>query len=143
MRGIWRRIRESKGQSLVEFALVVPVLCLIFMGVFDFGWILHKQITMDNATRAAARRGAVGEDTDSMIQLVQDSIYFPVTEDQITVDVLDTNHASIGNDEDRTPDNYVVVEIDIYDVELMTPLRNLVPDMYSIHLKSRAEFLIE
>jgi hypothetical protein len=143
LRRILKPIKISRGQTLVEFALVVPVLCLLFCGIFDFGLILHRQITMDNASRAAARRGAVGVDTPTMVQLVKDSVYFPLTDDQIEVAVLDQYHIDTGTPDDRTPDNYIVVEITLVDVQLVTPLRNLVGSIGQIDLNSRAEFLIE
>ena len=97
LRKLFRKIRPRKGQSILEFAMIVPLLLVIFMGVFDFGWILHRQITMDNATRAAARRGAVGENTENIVQLVKDSVYFELTDDQIDVSVLDPYYVDIGN----------------------------------------------
>ena len=136
-------IRKNKGQSLMEFALVIPVLCMIFMGIFDFGWILHRQITLDNATRAGARRGAVGDSTTVIKNLVINSVYFPLTADQVVVKVLDPNHVDTGNSNDRTPDNYIVVEVTLNNVELITPLRNVVNGIGQINLHSRAEFLIE
>lgn len=142
-RNMFGRTKKDKGQSLIEFALVIPVLCLIFMGIFDFGWILHKQITMDNATRAGARRGAVGETTANIKQLVIDSVYFPLTADDVVVTVLDPTHTDTGDPNDRTPDNYIVVEVILEDIELMTPLRNVVEGIGQINLQSRAEFLIE
>jgi len=144
MRGRMRDVaRKNKGQSLLEFALVIPVLCIIFMGIFDFGWILHRQITLDNATRAGARRGAVGETTANIKNQVINSVYFPLTADQVVVTVLNPSHVDIGNPNDRTPDNYIVVEVTINDVQLITPLRNVVQGMGQINLHSRAEFLIE
>ncbi len=135
--------KNRKGQSLLEFALVIPVLCIIFMGIFDFGWILHRQITLDNATRAGGRRGAVGETTTNIKNQVVNSVYFPLTADDVDVQVLDTSHVSIGDPNDRTPDNYIVVEVTLEDIQLVTPLRNLVAGLGQINLHSRAEFLIE
>jgi len=144
MRGELRNaIRKHKGQSLLEFALVIPVLCMIFMGIFDFGWILHRQITLDNGTRAGARRGAVGETTANIKNLVINSVYFTLTPDQVVIKVLDANHVDIGNPNDRTPDNYIVVEVTLNNVELITPLRNVANGIGQINLHSRAEFLIE
>lgn len=42
------------GQTLVEFALVLPVLLLLMMGLFDFG----RAIFAYNAVSEAARNGA-------------------------------------------------------------------------------------
>jgi Flp pilus assembly protein TadG len=47
------------GQSLVEFALVVPPMLLIILGIIQFGFIFNTYVTMTNATREAARTGTI------------------------------------------------------------------------------------
>ena len=134
---------RERGQSLVEFALLAPILLILFMGMFDFGWILHKQIQMDNATRLGARRGAVSETNEQIIARMIDTCTFGITADQITIEVRDSAGVSIGDPTDRTPDNKIYVAVDIPDVELVTPLRGLVSGIGTINLHSEAEFLIE
>ena len=144
--GILRKNRRGfgqRGQSLVEFALLAPLLLVLFMGMFDFGWILHKQIQMDNAVRVAARRGAVQESNDQIIKKMLDTCTFGITVDQITIDVRDSAGVSIGNPDDRTPGNRIYVAIDVPDVKLVTPLRGLIDTVGTINLHSEAEFLIE
>jgi hypothetical protein len=51
--------RTRRGQSLVEFALLLPLLLVILLGVADFGRVFHAGIVMESATRAAAEAGAV------------------------------------------------------------------------------------
>lgn len=53
------RCGGEKGQALVEFALVLPVLLLILCGIIDFGWIFGNQLAANNAAREAARYTAV------------------------------------------------------------------------------------
>jgi Flp pilus assembly protein TadG len=53
-----RRIAaESRrpGQSIVELAIVVPVLLLLAVGVFEFGRALHAYVTVTHAARDGAR----------------------------------------------------------------------------------------
>lgn len=52
-------MRQEKGQAMVEFALVLPVLILLVCGIIDFGWIYSNQITVANACREAARYSSV------------------------------------------------------------------------------------
>lgn len=49
------RPRGSSAQSLVEFALIVPVLVLLFLGAVDLTRAFYYYIALDNASRAAAR----------------------------------------------------------------------------------------
>lgn len=55
--------RRAHGQGLVEFALVVPILLLILLSIFQFGWILAAQIGVSNAIREAARFAATNPTT--------------------------------------------------------------------------------
>ncbi|HVB99783.1 MAG TPA: TadE/TadG family type IV pilus assembly protein [Candidatus Dormibacteraeota bacterium] len=50
-------IRQSgrKGAELVEFALVLPLLLLLFAGIFDFGSLFALRQKMTNAAREGAR----------------------------------------------------------------------------------------
>lgn len=46
------------AQSTVEYAIVVPVLLLILLGILEFGFAFSHHITMEYATREGARTGA-------------------------------------------------------------------------------------
>lgn len=54
-----QRHRGARGQSLTEFALVLPVLMLVFTGIIQFGFLLSGQIGLINGVREAARYGSV------------------------------------------------------------------------------------
>jgi Flp pilus assembly protein TadG len=58
IRKIWKR---QEGQSLVEFAIVAPVLLLLLLGIVEFGLILFNQHVITNASREGARFGIVVE----------------------------------------------------------------------------------
>jgi Flp pilus assembly protein TadG len=46
---------RRRGQSLVEFALILPVFILILAGILDFGFMLYSRMTLISGTREAAR----------------------------------------------------------------------------------------
>jgi len=52
------RRRRSRGQSLVEFALVFPLFILLVAAMIDFGVGLFSYMTVVNAVRDGARLGA-------------------------------------------------------------------------------------
>jgi len=54
-----KRILNAKGQSLVEFALILPVLLLLILGVIEFGRAFYMKNTLVNAVRNAARKAVV------------------------------------------------------------------------------------
>jgi hypothetical protein len=63
----WTRTRSHRGQSLVEFALVLPILLVLFLGIVDFGRVFHAGIVIEAGARNAAEivaeeyRRAVGD----------------------------------------------------------------------------------
>ena len=52
-----RAHRASRGQSLVEFAFIAPVLILFLLAVADFGRVFFVAIALNNAARAGTQYG--------------------------------------------------------------------------------------
>lgn len=50
---------SRRGQSLVEFALVLPMLLVLLLGIADFGRAFQASITIEAATRDGAEAGAI------------------------------------------------------------------------------------
>jgi uncharacterized repeat protein (TIGR01451 family) len=55
----FRPERRSQGQGLVEFALILPALLLVMLGIIEFGYILTVYSGLFNAAREGARYGVV------------------------------------------------------------------------------------
>jgi Flp pilus assembly protein TadG len=53
-------LRSDHGQSLTEFALALPILALLLFAVIQFGIVFNNYVTLTDATRAGARKAAVG-----------------------------------------------------------------------------------
>jgi len=49
----------TRGQAMVEFALVVPIFLLLLMSLLDFGRVIYAQHTINQDAREGARKGAV------------------------------------------------------------------------------------
>lgn len=56
------RIKSRSGQSLVEFALVLPLLLIFTFGIVEFGVLMFDKAVITNACREGARRGIVAQD---------------------------------------------------------------------------------
>jgi hypothetical protein len=52
-------ILHGHGQSMVEFALILPLMVLIIAGIFDLGRAFYSLITITNAAREGARYGTL------------------------------------------------------------------------------------
>ncbi len=55
----FRARRSEDGQTLVEFALVLPLIAILLFGVIQFGIVFNNYLTLTDAVRAGARRAAV------------------------------------------------------------------------------------
>lgn len=53
------KIRNERGQTMVEFALVLPILLVLLLGIFQFGVAFNNYVTLTDAVRAGARKAAV------------------------------------------------------------------------------------
>lgn len=50
-----RRLRSERGAELIELALVLPILFLVIAGIVDFGLLMQRYLTINNAAREGAR----------------------------------------------------------------------------------------
>lgn len=53
------RFGREDGQSAVEFALVVPVLCLVIIAILHFGKVMNYWLDLNHVASEAARKVAV------------------------------------------------------------------------------------
>ena len=54
-----RTARDEGGQALVEFALVIPVLMLILLGILKFGILYNNYLQLTDAVRSGARQMSI------------------------------------------------------------------------------------
>ena len=60
---------RRRGQSLVEFALVLPIFILLLAGMIDFGFGFYSYMTVINGARVGAREAAINPgDTSGAIE---------------------------------------------------------------------------
>ena len=59
MRNIRSYLGNRRGQAMLEFALVLPVLILVLMGMLEFGRVMHEYMLVTEAARIGARAAVV------------------------------------------------------------------------------------
>lgn len=84
----------TKGQGLVEFAMVLPLLIFLFFGVVEFGRYYFARLTMQHAVAEAARFAVTGN-------VLPDTLGNPMSRAQSIVEVITRNARELDMDVDR------------------------------------------
>lgn len=105
-------IKKEKGQSMVEFALVIPVLLLIVIGIIEFGFMFSSYLTLTNASREAVRFISLGGDDVSAI-LRANNVAVNTDPNRMEINISPTSS-------NRSRGDSVTVEI-IYAYDFLTP----------------------
>lgn len=81
---------RSRGQALVEFALVVPIFVLILVGILDLGRGVYAYNTLNNAAREGSRLAIVDQTVNDIQSFTaQQAGWLGVDPSQVTVEFRD------------------------------------------------------
>ena len=67
-----RRHSRERGQSVIEFAFILPLLLLLVFGIVELGRMLMQTNVLTQAAREGARAAAVGADSTSAAARAED-----------------------------------------------------------------------
>jgi Flp pilus assembly protein TadG len=73
-----RRPADERGNSIVEVALVLPVLLVLFLGIVEVALLLFAHVQVANATREGARYGSLcrlNDNCDNLTAVVRDTVF--------------------------------------------------------------------
>jgi len=106
-------LKDKRGQSIIEFALVLPILLMVLFGITEFGRAIMVKNILHTASREGARLAAVSAEGDSLS--VQDrvrevllaasikpadiqeiTVEFDLSEDVVRVTVVTSFHVLSG-----------------------------------------------
>jgi Flp pilus assembly protein TadG len=73
MTALGSRRHRSRGQALVEFAIVLPIITLVVLGLFDLGRAVFSYNTLAQAARQANRTAIVDQDSDRVTAVAIDA----------------------------------------------------------------------
>lgn len=129
-----RLIKNEKGASAVEFAIILPILIMLVFGIFQFGIAYNTYITITHAAREGARIAAVDLDPydhDPLIDIIIERANNIITKDNITINHPDPAVLKIGD-----PVEVIIT----YKITIEIPL---LPPWENITLTSRAVMRLE
>jgi Flp pilus assembly protein TadG len=113
------RRRSERGQTAVEFALVIPVMLLFLLGIFQIGITYFNNESIATAARDGARAGAIhtGATSTQIIAdataAVQNSVV-GLSQSNLTITV-------VGIDNPQAPNGTLWDQGDIIDVTVTYP----------------------
>lgn len=131
---------QPGGQTLLEFALVAPLMLFFVLALVDFGIAIDRRLVLDHAVREGARfasvgAGALGEPPGS-----SDAVrYYTYDQAQTlpdSVSAIEVSYRCIGTQQ------AVQVSID-YDYEFITPIGLIASLGPSIRLSAEASARVE
>lgn len=110
----------ERGQALIEFAFLAPIIFLFMFVIIDFGIGINRRVVVTNTAREAARYAATGQsETDIKARAIEQSE--GLVTDPADVDVL---FFDVNGDGDLLPGDSVVVRLR-YTYEFVTPLAGI------------------
>jgi hypothetical protein len=78
--------RQPRGQTLVEFALALPILVLLLVGLFDLGRAVFAFNTVSNAAREGARIAIIDQnESDIDTRAMQRGVTLGLVADDVDV----------------------------------------------------------
>ena len=122
MKGLFASLSSKRGQSLVEMAIMLPILIIILVGIVELGFALANQMTVTTAAREGARYGArfgptnEAEVNNAVLKVVTNTASSLFSMDQAHADVIvvrtkTDSSGNIGSSTDFKADSYWVQEV--------------------------------
>jgi hypothetical protein len=67
-------VRSERGQTMTEFAIVLPIFCMLLLGIAQLGIAFNNYLSLTDAVRAGARYAATDRNSTSTCSDVQGKI---------------------------------------------------------------------
>ncbi|WP_067728953.1 TadE/TadG family type IV pilus assembly protein [Oceanobacillus damuensis] len=78
-------IRKQDGQSLVEFALILPILLMLLVLIFDFGRILYTHLHLEMVAQESVRIGGLGQSDEEIRIYAMNQFHGEESKLQVTI----------------------------------------------------------
>jgi Flp pilus assembly protein TadG len=106
-------LRDQRGQTAVEFALVLPLLMLILLAILQFGILFRDYLAVTDAVRAGARKAAVSRSAPSPNTACETAVKNAAGDLNVADDLLVTCTSTWNAGEDVTVLATYPFEIDV------------------------------
>ena len=122
------RARRSRGNAIIEFALVFPLIFTIFTGVFQFGYALYVYNELQTAVRSGARYASAlayessgGSPAPTYLQAVRNTVVYgsPIASGSPVVPGLTTSNVSVSVSSSNNVPDKVSVAITNYSLNAL------------------------
>lgn len=111
LRNLSRLYHGRRGSTVLELALAIPIVMVLFMGIFEFGRLFYARVTMQHAIAEAARfavtGGTLDDDQGNPLTRAQ-SIVAVIKRQAIALDI-DVDNLSIDPPDGGGPSQVVTV----------------------------------
>jgi Flp pilus assembly protein TadG len=111
MRRCSRLRNDNRGQALIEFAVTLPILLLLILGLFDLGRAVYTYNTLSNISREGARMGMVMQGSQWTVDGNHPGVYTAIVP-------YSTTNTIVG----RVVKQSVALQPDLVTVTISTPL---------------------
>jgi Flp pilus assembly protein TadG len=113
-------IKSERGQSLTEFAIILPIFLLLVCGIFDFGRLMYAYMNMNNAAQETVRLGGLGKKDADMVAFAKNYVHLGDPSKLIVTICVNTGPCT-PNDTTRKSGDYISVTLK-YPVTYLTPI---------------------
>jgi Flp pilus assembly protein TadG len=113
------KTRSERGQTAVEFALMIPVMLLFLLGIFQIGITFFNKESLQTAARDGARAGAIH--TGSTPAVITQDVIDAVKANAVGLDTSQLTINVAGIDNPEAPNGTLWDQGDIVDVTVTYP----------------------
>ena len=82
---------KKKGQALVEFIIILPILIIIMLGIIDFSMIFSKKNDLQNTLDEVVvvwKENNSKDEVDVFLKKIDDNIIFEYVDNENTTEII-------------------------------------------------------
>lgn len=135
-------LRARSGQSMVEFALVLPLLFTLIFGIMELGFLFFQDHTINSVCRRAARQAAVGMTDAEVRAFVRSQCpVFGLTDAQIQIVETDNAQVTVSGNP-RTPGDDIRIAV-THNLIFLTPVRSVFESVGLTQVRANSAYIVE